>query len=67
MKRIPGPKLLTYQKFMKRINQIDIGKLHYGGEILCHGLGEEDKVDWKFRNRLQLLLRMASLMQTKTE
>lgn len=45
MKRIPGPKLLTYQKFMKRINQIDIGKLHYGGEILCHGLGEEDKVD----------------------
>lgn len=52
---------------MKRINQIDIGKLHYVGEILCHGLGEEDKVDWKFRNRLQLLLRMASLMQTKTE
>lgn len=60
MKRIPVPRLLTYQKLMERVKQIDIGELHDVREILCHGLGEEDKVDGKFRNLLQLLLRMAS-------
>ena len=59
MNRIPVPRLFTYQKLMERVNQIDIGKLHDVREILCNGLSEEDKVDGKFRNLLQLLLRMA--------
>ena len=62
MNRIPVPRLFRYQKLMERVNQIDIGKLHDVRELLCNGLSEEDKVDGKFRNLLQLLLRMASFL-----
>ena len=44
---------------MERVNQIDIGELHDVRELLCNGLSEEDKVDGKLRNLLQLFLRMA--------
>ena len=59
MKGIPVPRLFTYQKLMERVNQIYIGDLYDVREILCNGLGEEDQVNGKFRNLLQLLLKMA--------
>lgn len=59
MKGIPVPRLFTYQKLMERVNQIDIGQLHDVRELLCNDLSEEDKVNGKFRNLLQLLIRMA--------
>ena len=59
VKGIPVPRLLTYQKLMERINQINIGELHDVRQVLCHDLSEENQVNGKFRNLLQLLLKMA--------
>ena len=52
------PNLLTYKKLIKKINEINIGELHDVREELCNGL-EEDKADGKYRDLLQLLLRLA--------
>jgi len=59
VKRIPVPRLFTYQKLMEGINQINIGELHDVRQVLCQGLSEENQVNGKFRNLLQLLLKMA--------
>ena len=52
-------RLLTYQKLIEEIDKIDIGILHDVRENLCHGLEEDEKVDGKYRDLLQLLLRIA--------
>ena len=59
MKNIPVPKLFTYKNLLRRINEIDIGELHDVRETLCNGLSEEDKVDGKYRDLIQLLISMA--------
>ena len=59
VKKIPVPRLFNYQKLMARVNQIDIGDLCDVKEVLCQGLSEEYKVNGKFRNLQQLLLKMA--------
>ena len=52
-------RLLTYQKLIEEIDKIDIGILHDVRENLCHELEEDEKVDGKYRDLLQLLLRIA--------
>ena len=59
VKKIPVPRLFTYQKLMARVNQINIGDLYDVKEVLCQGLSEEYQVNGKFRNLQQLLLKMA--------
>ena len=59
VKKIPVPRLSTYQKLMARVNQINIGDLYDVKEVLCQGLSEEYQVKGKFRNLQQLLLKMA--------
>ena len=62
VKRIPVPRFFTYQKLMEGINQINIGELHDVRQVLCHGLSEENQVNGKFRNLLQLLQQVRSLV-----
>ena len=52
-------RLLTYQKLIEEIDKIDIGILHDVRENLCHELEEDEKVDGKYRDLLQLLLQIA--------
>ena len=59
MQNVHIPRLLTYQKLVREINKIDIGTLHDVRETLCDGLWEEEKVDGKYRDLLQYLLRLA--------
>ena len=60
MQGVSMPGLLPYEKLQKRIeNEISIGTLYDVRETLCAGMEEEEKVDGKYRDLLELLLRMA--------
>ena len=58
-KNIPVPRLFTYKNLLQRINEINTGELYDVRETLCNGLDEECKVDGKYRDLLQLLIKMA--------
>ena len=53
------PRLCTYQKLLREIKKIDTGNLYDVKETLSDGLDEEEKVDGKYRDLLQLLLQLA--------
>ena len=53
------PRLCTYQKLLREIKKVDTGNLYDVKETLCDGLDEEEKVDGKYRDLLQLLLQLA--------
>ena len=59
MKNISVPKLLTYKKLLQRVNQINIGELNDVRETFCYEMEEENNVNGKYRDLLQLLLKMA--------
>lgn len=59
MKNISVPKLVTYKKLLQRVNQINIGELNDVRETLCYEMEEENKVNGKYGDLLQLLLKMA--------
>jgi len=58
MPGVPIPKILPYGKLMKYINELDIGTLH-DVSMFCND--EDDRVEGKFRDIEQLLLKMAKL------
>lgn len=59
MQDVGIPKLLTYHRLVKKMETIHIGRLHDVREELCGGMAEQDKVDGKYIDLLQLLLRLA--------
>lgn len=59
MKSCLIPKLMPYEQLMAKVNAINIGTLHDVRETLCDGLDDSDKVDGKYRNLTELLLRLA--------
>ena len=59
MKSCLIPKLMPYKQLMVKVNAINIGTLHDVRETLCDGLDNADKVDGKYRNLTELLLRLA--------
>lgn len=59
MKSCLIPKLMPYKELMAKVNAINIGTLHDVRETLCDGLDDSDKVDGKYRNLTELLLRLA--------
>lgn len=58
MKSCLIPKLMPYMQLMAKVNAINIGRLHDVRETLCVGLDDVDKVDGKYRNLAELLLRL---------
>lgn len=56
------PKLLTYQKIIEEMNGINIGKLHDVRKELCDELEGDEKINGKYRNLLELLLRLHSFI-----
>lgn len=52
----PFPKLLSYDKLMCFIKQIDIGTIYSVSETLCEGLSSNDKVHGCYRNLEETLL-----------
>ena len=59
MKSCLIPKLMPYKELMAKVNAINIGTLHDVRETLCDGLDDSDKVDGKYSNLTELLLRLA--------
>lgn len=64
MKNCPVPRLMSYKQLMAKINAINIGTLHDVRETLCHDLEDEDKVDGRYRDLTDMLLRLAKFYLT---
>ena len=60
MKGVPIPKLLAYDKVIGFVKSLDIGELH-NMSVFCSDLDDDEKVEGKFRDIEDLLLRMAKM------
>ena len=56
------PRLLPYNKLIKDIKSVDIGKLHSIRETLCDGLDESENVDGVYRNIKEMVLHLCQVL-----
>lgn len=63
------PKLLTYNKLMKELKEIDIGKVYEIDENYVAGLGADENINGAYRDLREYLPRLAKfyLQKNKTE
>ena len=60
MEGVPIPRILPYDKVIHFIHSLDIGELH-DMSLYCADFSQDDKIEGKFRDVEDLLLRMAKM------